>query len=306
MALLKYNAAGVIWPEELPKCDGAMLWFVHDCPYAPLTSLSYDATDAWALGSLSLLLQAFWTRGSEIPLIVLACKANADDSLNATDTKKAAEICNVYGAGIVSLEGGVEDEGKKMKNSFNWMIRTIMDGRGDLRRPSMASSISIESRRGSVASPEVPSAGIHPRSAPLPPPLPLSDVPERPTSPPGVSMMFENPFGDAKLPLYESEGGRTDGLESGIKDRSAATGKDTSIDLSLSSELPVLPPKSAYVPAPYFLADQLQSPSQRPRPPLQPRGHGRQVLVRVGHGERFVSSDLPTAELTDLSQMSNM
>lgn len=27
MALLKYNSAGVIWPEELPKCEGAMLWY---------------------------------------------------------------------------------------------------------------------------------------------------------------------------------------------------------------------------------------------------------------------------------------
>lgn len=93
---------------------------------------SYDATDPRALGSLSLLLQAFWTRGSETPLIVLACKANADDTLNATDTKKAAEICNVYGAGIVALDGGIADEGKKMKNSFNWLIRTIMDNRGTL------------------------------------------------------------------------------------------------------------------------------------------------------------------------------
>lgn len=44
-----------------------------------------------------------------MPLIVLACKASLDDSLNSTDTKKAAEICNVYGAGIVSLDGGGND-----------------------------------------------------------------------------------------------------------------------------------------------------------------------------------------------------
>lgn len=27
MALLKYNAEGVIWPEGLPQCEGAMLWY---------------------------------------------------------------------------------------------------------------------------------------------------------------------------------------------------------------------------------------------------------------------------------------
>lgn len=28
MALLKYDSAGVVWPPELPKCEGAMLWSV--------------------------------------------------------------------------------------------------------------------------------------------------------------------------------------------------------------------------------------------------------------------------------------
>lgn len=76
------------------------------------------------------MLQAFWTRGSDVPLMVLACKAQTEASLNATDPNKAAAVCNVYGAGIVSLDGGVQDSGRKMKESFNWMIRTIMDNRG--------------------------------------------------------------------------------------------------------------------------------------------------------------------------------
>lgn len=91
---------------------------------------SYDATDPKALDSLSLLLQAFWTRGSDVPLIVLACKSLQDESLNATDPIKASEICNVYGAGIVALDGGPTDPERKMKDSFNWMIRAIMLNRG--------------------------------------------------------------------------------------------------------------------------------------------------------------------------------
>ncbi|SGY30509.1 BQ5605_C002g01159 [Microbotryum silenes-dioicae] len=127
MGLLEYNSEGVIWPEGLPPCEGAML--------------CYESTDPRALDSLSRLLQAFWTRGSDVPLIVLACKANADLRLNATDPNKAAAVCNIYGAGIVSLDGGPEDRGRKMKESFNWMIRTIMDNRGESRRaPSAASS----------------------------------------------------------------------------------------------------------------------------------------------------------------------
>ncbi|SCV68796.1 BQ2448_917 [Microbotryum intermedium] len=126
MGLLEYNREGVIWPEGLPPCEGAML--------------CYESTDPRALDSLSRLLQAFWTRGSDVPLIVLACKANADPRLNATDPNKAAAVCNIYGAGIVSLDGGPEDRGRKMKESFNWMIRTIMDNRGESRRPPSAAS----------------------------------------------------------------------------------------------------------------------------------------------------------------------
>lgn len=153
MALLKYNAEGVIWPEGLPQCEGAMLWCVSVSLFAseegrrpiaseltPPAPNSYDSTDPRALDSLSLLLQAFWTRGSDIPLIVLACKAQSEASLNATDPNKAAAVCNIYGAGIVALDGGVEDPKKKMKESFNWVIRQIMNNRGEFAcfPPSLA------------------------------------------------------------------------------------------------------------------------------------------------------------------------
>ena len=115
MALLQFNSEGVVWPPKLPACQGAML--------------CYDATDAHALDGLRTLLKAFWTRGSDVPLIVLACKADPELGRNATDPNEAAQACNVYGAGIVNLDGGVEDRGRKMKESFNWMVRTIMDNR---------------------------------------------------------------------------------------------------------------------------------------------------------------------------------
>lgn len=112
---------------------------------------SYDSTDHNALDSLSVLLQGFWTRGSDIPLIVLACKADPEPSQNATDPHRAASVCNVYGAGIVALDGGVDDPKRKMKESFNWIIRQIMANRGESRRPSLAGSSSPQSRRISLA-----------------------------------------------------------------------------------------------------------------------------------------------------------
>ncbi|GAA5861524.1 hypothetical protein JCM1840_005398 [Sporobolomyces johnsonii] len=146
MHLLKYNDEGVIWPDGLPQCEGAML--------------CYDSTDPAALSSLSILLKAFWTRGSDVPLIVLACKAvpsplpsssSSSARRNATDPKEAAKVCNVYGAGIVTLDGGVDDPQRKTKECFNWIIRQIMDNRGEIRRPASAASTSPSgSRRGSV------------------------------------------------------------------------------------------------------------------------------------------------------------
>ncbi|KAM0793202.1 hypothetical protein ACM66B_000672 [Microbotryomycetes sp. NB124-2] len=141
-ALLSFDATGVVWPEGVPNCEAAML--------------CYDSTDSKALGTLSKLLQAFWTRGSEIPLIVLACKAHSDPSLNATDLNRAAAVVNVYGAGIVALDGGEKDPKRKSKESFNWLIRQIMANRGEDRRPSLAFSMSSnkgrrESSAGSTA-----------------------------------------------------------------------------------------------------------------------------------------------------------
>lgn len=98
-----------------------------------LLSDSYDSTDPDALGSLSVLLKAFWTRGSDVPLIVLACKALApDQGRNATDPTEAAKVCNIYGAGIVTLDGGLEDPSRKTKESFKYIIRQIMENRGEL------------------------------------------------------------------------------------------------------------------------------------------------------------------------------
>ncbi|GAA5995014.1 uncharacterized protein JCM10292_004489 [Rhodotorula paludigena] len=137
MHMLKYNEEGVVWPDGLPQCEAAML--------------CYDSTDPHALSSLSILLKAFWTRGSDVPLIVLACKsAPAGSSANATDPKDAASVCNVYGAGIVTLDGGVEDPQRKAKECFNWLIRQIMNNRGEVRRPSTSMSTSSDSRRGSL------------------------------------------------------------------------------------------------------------------------------------------------------------
>ncbi|GAA5922388.1 uncharacterized protein JCM15063_003286 [Sporobolomyces koalae] len=138
MHLLRYNDEGVIWPDGLPQCEGAML--------------CYDSTDPDALSSLAILLKSFWTRGSDVPLIVLACKALAPhQGKNATDPTEAAKVCNIYGAGIVTLDGGLEDPTRKTKESFKYIIRQIMENRGELYRPaSVASESPSQSRRGSA------------------------------------------------------------------------------------------------------------------------------------------------------------
>ena len=65
--------------------------------------------------------------------MVLACKSKPDARANRINPNRAAEVCNVYGgAGIVQLDGGVEDEGRKMRHCFLWLFKAIMVARGAL------------------------------------------------------------------------------------------------------------------------------------------------------------------------------
>ncbi|GAA5834294.1 hypothetical protein JCM9279_004273 [Rhodotorula babjevae] len=186
MGCLRYSDEGVVWPDGLPQCEGAML--------------CYDSTDPNSLDSLSLLLKAFWTRGSDVPLIVLACKAapptdSGAAGANATDPKAAASICNVYGAGIVTLDGGLDDPQRKTKECFNWLIRQIMDNRGELIRPASVASATATastssptaSRRGSLRT-STPLAWATTSSSPItsrPPPPPMGPLPDPPSTPHG-------------------------------------------------------------------------------------------------------------------------
>lgn len=101
----------------------------------------------------------------------------------------------MYGAGIVALDGGIEDAGKKMKNSFNWMIRTIMDNRGEIRRESITIS-PPQSRKASTTQP-YRSSRLEPSS--------VSNSPEMSRRGSG-GVTFENPFGnsDVNTPILES------------------------------------------------------------------------------------------------------
>ncbi|KAI7957144.1 hypothetical protein MJO28_004239 [Puccinia striiformis f. sp. tritici] len=130
---------GFLWPNKLPHLDGVLL--------------CYDAMDPHALDHLRPLLHSFWTRGG-ISLIVLACKADKDEKKNATSPLKAAELVNVYGTGMIQLDGGLDDPNKKMRNSFNWIVKTIKEARGEHRSYSSASSTNILS---SISGDEGPS-----------------------------------------------------------------------------------------------------------------------------------------------------
>ncbi|EGG12505.1 uncharacterized protein MELLADRAFT_101565 [Melampsora larici-populina 98AG31] len=125
-----HKKEGMIWPKRLPSLDGILL--------------CYDAMDPTALDHLRPLLHSFWTRGG-ISLIVLACKSNKDEKLNLTSPIKAAELVNVYGTGMIQLDGGLEDPGKKMRNSFNWIMKAIREARGEPRSYSSASTHILDS-----------------------------------------------------------------------------------------------------------------------------------------------------------------
>ncbi|CAH7674344.1 ras guanine nucleotide exchange factor domain-containing protein [Phakopsora pachyrhizi] len=129
----KNDKEGLSWPKRLPPLDGMLL--------------CYDAMDPNALDHLRPLLHSFWTRGG-ISLIVLACKSDKNEEMNATSPLKAAELVNVYGTGMIQLDGGVEDVGKKMRNSFNWIMKAIKEARGEPRSYSSASTSFVGSCYG--------------------------------------------------------------------------------------------------------------------------------------------------------------
>ena len=76
--------------------------------------------------------EGFWTRGG-VHLIALATHCGPDDKPSAQQQgqgDKAAEICNIHGAGLVHLDGGVDDPNRKAKNSLQWILRKVLDSRG--------------------------------------------------------------------------------------------------------------------------------------------------------------------------------
>lgn len=91
--------------------------------------LCYDASDPSALLGLAQSLRDICRVAPELILIVLACKSSALGS-DAVDPQGAADLCAAYGAGIVRLDGGKEDPQRKSKECFAWVVRQIMDMRG--------------------------------------------------------------------------------------------------------------------------------------------------------------------------------
>ncbi|GAA5850229.1 hypothetical protein JCM8547_001051 [Rhodosporidiobolus lusitaniae] len=197
--LLEFSSEGVVWPEGVPRCEGAML--------------CYDSTDPSSLTSLSLLLRAFWIRGSGIPLVVLGCKASPPVLLSsptsptspttptssqspsqakktsAVDPNEASRLSTVYGArGLIQLDGGAEDREKKAQPCWTVMVQMVMQGRGELdtNTPTTASSSSPPaSRRVSLRSTSLlPSVS----SAPLAPSSSTITDPTRPRLPRGDSL----------------------------------------------------------------------------------------------------------------------
>ncbi|KAM0756403.1 ras GEF [Meredithblackwellia eburnea MCA 4105] len=222
--LLQFNSEGVIWPSELPACEGIMVCF--------------DAQDPNAVPPLLALLQAFWTRGSGIPTIVLACKANPSGE-NAVDLTETAAKCNPFGPGIVSLDGGVDDKGAKMKSCINYVVRQIIEARGEIRPTS---SLGGAGDLVSGSHPEITRVANALPSTTAPPQSPavLSTDPSRDST---SGLSFDNPFSAALPSRSESSNGRPVSLglevvqEAPIGENPTFTGSPTQPDTQ-QSELP--------------------------------------------------------------------
>ncbi|BGP04759.1 Ras guanine nucleotide exchange factor R [Rhodotorula toruloides] len=256
--MLRYSEEGVVWPDGLPQCEAAML--------------CYDASNANSLDSLSTLLKAFWTRGSDVPLIVLACKSGGPGATqpDAADPRLAANICNVYGAGIVQLDGGLEDPQRKSKECFNWVIRQIMDNRGESMAsvpdsPTSSRRDSVQRGTTSFAYATVPDAAIHRPSASGP--LALSVVEESPVTAEAQRSAQEQ----AELEAADAE------ADAAVAALLAATGAVDDDDAKLSAEphtemRGARPRTPLYVSAtPAELDGKLQV-AEVPPPPIERRG----------------------------------
>lgn len=73
---------------------------------------SYDNTNPKALAGLQQMLGGFWLRGG-LKLMVLACKFNAGSQSKRVDPTQAVHLCQQYSAGLVALDGGLEDPHQK-------------------------------------------------------------------------------------------------------------------------------------------------------------------------------------------------
>ncbi|BGO96614.1 hypothetical protein NBRC10513v2_000552 [Rhodotorula toruloides] len=256
--MLRYSEEGVVWPDGLPQCEAAML--------------CYDASNANSLDSLSTLLKAFWTRGSDVPLIVLACKSGGPSASqpDAADPRLAANICNVYGAGIVQLDGGLEDPQRKAKECFNWVIRQIMDNRGEpiVSVPNSPTSSRRDSvQRGITSSAYATTPDVAIRRPSASGPLTLSVVEESPVT----AEVQRSAQEQAELEAADAE------ADAAVAALLAATGAVDDDDAKLSAEprtetRGARPRTPLYVSAtPAELDGKLQV-GEVPPPPIERRG----------------------------------
>ncbi|KAI5476353.1 RAS guanyl-releasing protein 1 [Pseudohyphozyma bogoriensis] len=222
--LLQYNAQGIVWPRDFPACDGIML--------------CYDATDKGAYDPLEKLLRAFWERGSDIPLLVLACKAHVDPEQNAIDPRDVATMANLYQAGIVNFDGGPKD--RKMKDTFKWIIRTMMENRGEPSRRTSSASVTSSSASHSARNSLSDSGAIR-RSS---------------TSPDATAVTFDNPF-TSMGPPSRSGTGRIGALglevvqEAPVGEREQVISSAEIAPEDTSAPLPITPPPAAPAPIPF-------------------------------------------------------
>lgn len=64
--ILRFDAEGLVWPPNLPKPDGVMIWYVHNCAqFSSLSDQSPSFKHGDALDDLRIMLRENMDRRSE-------------------------------------------------------------------------------------------------------------------------------------------------------------------------------------------------------------------------------------------------
>ncbi|GJJ09683.1 hypothetical protein Clacol_003907 [Clathrus columnatus] len=111
---LSYDTSEGAWPNDLPHIDGVLVL--------------YDASDPASFVHVPELIAAY--HSLELPVIVVACKCDLEIRVLP---HSASERTEPYGIGLIEVTAVSESGRRKMRYTFQWLIRSIEQAkRGDI------------------------------------------------------------------------------------------------------------------------------------------------------------------------------